>query len=265
MKWLITLEAASEADVARVLAEGIEDLSEIDGEPNQLLWTANFPEGEGEQDDDAAARAEIEAFLHRLNGVCRLRWGSAFQGIKLHSTQVVESSGGIGARVFVDAGTGYLTFDEFVLFSELLGLGPPTKPQGLEHVEGVDLERALKTAQINPAAARAVRLVDLMLRNGDEFNWPAAYAAMEIVESELRAQGVDGQGLGWWSRSEMRRFTGTANSPEVLGVAARHGKSQGLPPKPMTASDANWFIRGIVARWLSSSHAGEPQSSSKAG
>jgi hypothetical protein len=110
-----------------------------------------------------------------------------------------------------------------------------------------------------------MRLVDLMLRDGEEFNWSAAYAAMEIVESELRAQGVDGQSLGWWSRREMRRFTGTANSPEVLGVAARHGKPRGLPPKTMTASDANWFIRGIVARWLSSAYTEEPQSGSKTG
>lgn len=254
MKWLVTLQASSENDVPRVLAEGIEGLTAIPGEPRQFLWTVDLPDDEPVEADagerDAIAYAGIRAFLTRLNGIARLRWGRAFQGVSLQSTQVVEASGGVGARVFVDAATAFLPYDDFALFAEGLGLDPPPKPEGLEQIEGVDFEVALEIAEENPAAARAMQLVDLMLRDTDEINWSAAYAALEIVQHELRGQGVKGHQLGWWTNAELKNFTATANSPEVLGVAARHGKPTGLAKARMSANDASWFVRRVVALWL---------------
>jgi hypothetical protein len=258
MKWLVTLQATSENDVPRVLARRIEGLSAIPDEPRQLLWTVDLPdepeEGDAEE-GDAIAYAEIKAFLIRLNGVARLRWGRAFQGIKLHSTQVVEASGGVGARVFVDAATGFLSYEDFVLVAEGLGFDRPPKPKGLEQIEGVDFDAALGTAEENPAAARAIQLVDLMLRDADQISWSAAYAALEIVRHELRGHGAKGHQLGWWTKGELKNFTATANSPEVLGVAARHGKPSGLSEARMSANEASWFIRRVVALWLVSPYA----------
>lgn len=265
MKWLVTLQAASENDVQRILAEKIQDLSAIPDEPRQLLWTVDLPSAETDE-GDAIARAEIRAFLSRLNGVARLRWGRAFQGIKLQSTQVVEASGAIGARVFVDAVTGFLPYEDFVLLTEGMGFDRPPKPKGLEQIEGVDLDAALETAERNPAAAHAMQLVDLMQRDTDQFNWSAAYAALEIVQHDLKGHGVKGHHLGWWTKGEQKNFTATANSPEVLGVAARHGKPSGLSEARMSANEASWFIRRAVALWLVSPYArGQKTGDLKAG
>jgi hypothetical protein len=258
MKWLVTLRAASENDVSRLLDKRIEGLSAIPDEPRQLLWTADLPdepEEGGSEEGDALAYAEIRAFLVRLNGMARLRWGRAFQGLELHSTQVVEASGEIGARVFVGAATGFLPYEDFVLLAEGMGLERPPKPKGLEQIEGVDFDAALATAEENPAAARAIQLVDLMLRDVDQINWSAAYAALEIVQHELRRHGVKGHRLEWWTKGELNDFTATANSPEVLGVAARHGRPSGLSEARMSANAASWFIRRVVALWLVSPYA----------
>lgn len=61
---------------------------------------------------------------------------------------------------------------------EALGYERPSPPDGREHIDGLDLDAALETAGTNPAAGRVVQLIDLMLKD-EEFNWSAAYAALE--------------------------------------------------------------------------------------
>jgi len=45
-------------------------------------------------------------------------------------------------------------------------------------------------------------------------------------------------------------FRATANSVEVLGEHARHGKPFGLTEARMTSTGASWLVRRAAALWL---------------
>ena len=252
MKWIITLEAA-EADVVRLIHAGIGGIGLVDGEPSRLLLTHIQPDGATPEEEPHIVQDEVEAFVNRLNGVGRVRWGRVFEGVSIHSWHTVDAGGEITETIFLDAATGHLPPKEFADFVESLGYERPSPPDGLEHIDGLDLDAALETAGTNPAAGRVVQLIDLMLKD-EEFNWSAAYAALETVEHELKRQGVDGRALEWWTKGERSDFRATANSPEALGVRARHGKPTGLPEGRMSSHDANWLVRRVAALWLSSSY-----------
>lgn len=256
MKWVITLEAA-EADVERLVDAEISGIESVDGEPRRLLLAHIQPDGVTTPEEEShIVQDEVEAFVNRLNGVGRVRWGRVFGGISIHSWHKVGADGEITETIFLDGTTGHLLPDEFADFVESLGYERPSLPDGLEHIDGLDLDAALETAGTNPAAGRVVQLIDLMLKD-EEFNWSAAYAALETVEHELESQGVDGRELGWWSRNERSDFRATANSPEALGVRARHGRPTGLSESRMSSHDANWLVRRVAALWLSSSYGRE--------
>ena len=61
--------------------------------------------------------------------------------------------------------------------------------------------------------------MDLRLEGADEIDWVAAYSALEVIARDLRARGLDGQAIGWWTGAELKRFTGTANSLELSASA----------------------------------------------
>jgi len=250
VKWVITLEAA-EADVDRLVHACINRLDPVDGEPRRLLLTHNQPGGATPEEEPRIVQDEVEAFVKRLNGIGRVRWGRAFEGVSIHSWHTVDADGEITETIFLDAGTGHLPFKEFADLVESLGYERPSPPDGLEHIDGLDLDAALETTGTNPAAGRVVQLINLMLKD-EEFNWSAAYAALETVEHELDQQGVDGKSLGWWTKDERSDFRATANSPEASGVRARHGKPTHLPKSRMSSQDANWLVRRVAALWLSS-------------
>jgi hypothetical protein len=114
----------------------------------------------------------------------------------------------------------------------------------------LDFEAALEMAALNPAVGRALQLVDLMLRDEEDINWSTAYAALETVETDLGRLGLKGSSLGWWTKREREDFRATANSPDVLGFRARHGKPSGLTEVRMSSFDAGWFVRRVVALWI---------------
>lgn len=247
MQWLITFEAAND-DVERLVGAGIAGLARVDGEPGRMLLTYAVPDTD---DESEVVQREVDAFVNRLNGIGKVRWGRVFESVSVFSWHTVDQDGEIAETIFLEGATGHMLPRDFADFVEAMGLERPELPDGLEHIDGLDLDAALSTAGTNPAAGRAVQLVDLMLRE-EEFNWSAAYAAFETVEHELRERGIDGKDLGWWSKSERGDFRATANSPEVLGVRARHGKPTGLLEGRMSSVDANFLVRRVVALWLSS-------------
>jgi hypothetical protein len=135
---------------------------------------------------------------------------------------------------------------------ERFGFERPDLPDGVEIVESLDFAALMERAEQKPEAIRALHLIDLMLHANDQIDWAAGYAAVETVEYDLRSQGLDGRDLGWWTKSEMSDFKATANSVEVLGSLARHGRPFGLTELRMTPQKANWFVRRIVVQWLTS-------------
>jgi hypothetical protein len=252
MDWTVTLSART-ADVGRLLSQQIEGLSANSGNPRQLLLTLCHPEGQatGEKGSDLA-RAKIESFIKHLNALGRLRWGRVFEGVSIVEVKSFDEDGRATQHVFAGAAVAHLLPEDFADMVERLGHERPRLPKGTEIIDALDLAVSMKLAETKPEAMRAIRLVDLMLQGDDEIDWAAGYAALEIVEHDLVCRGSNGQNLGWWTKNEIRNFKATANSPEVLGISARHGKPSGLAEARMTTSEASWFVRRIVVQWLTS-------------
>jgi hypothetical protein len=56
---------------------------------------------------------------------------------------------------------------------------------------------------------------------------------------------------GWASRSEIKNFKHTANSPSAVGDEARHGKELTQPPaNSMTIENARDLLRPLATRWI---------------
>jgi hypothetical protein len=84
-------------------------------------------------------------------------------------------------------------------------------------------------------------------------DWVNLYRILEIIESDVG--GLIYQ-ENWVSKTNITRFTRTANSPEVLGDAARHAKKRDPPPrKPMRIHEAEDLMRGLLQRWVDSKKA----------
>jgi hypothetical protein len=92
-----------------------------------------------------------------------------------------------------------------------------------------------------------------------QHDWVMLYRIFEKVES-----GRPSIPSAWASRAEISRFKHTANSPAVLGGAARHGTQSADPPKrPMALDDAEHLIERFIVNWmeeLRSSHGLHPLS-----
>lgn len=250
MRWLITLSARA-ADVERLLSKPVEGLSANRDDQSQLLLTLHDPEGDAVGEDAPhAAKAKIDAFVDRLNGVARLQWGRVFEGVSITAIKSFDETGHATQRVFVGAAVDHMFPEDFADMVEELGYDRPPMLKGIEIVNGLDFAASISLAETHPEVMRAIHLVDLMLQGDDEIDWAAGYAALEVVEQDLRVRGLDGQALGWWTRQESRNFKATANSPDVLGYSARHGKRSGLTVARMTTKDAGWFVRRAVVSWL---------------
>jgi hypothetical protein len=248
--WTITL-SAQRADVERLLSQQIEGLSANPDDPRQLLLTLRSLEGQatGEKGSDLA-RTKIEAFINRLNALGRLRWGRVFEGVSITAVKTLDENGWASQRVFVGTAVEHMLPEDFADMVERLGHKRPPLLKGIEIIDALDFAASMKLSETKPEAMRAIHLVDLMLQGDDEIDWAAGYAALEIVEHDLICQGSNGKDLGWWTKNEIRGFKATANSPEVLGVSARHGKPSGLTKARMTTKEASWFVRRVVVQWL---------------
>jgi hypothetical protein len=250
MRWLITLSAQA-SDVERLSSEAIEGLSANPDDPKQLLFELANPESDAVGKGAAQAiKPELEAFVDRVNGVGRLRWGRTFEGVAITTIKSFDENDQQTQHVFLEPAREHMLPEEFADMVERLGHRRPPMPKGIEVVNALDIAASISLATTQPEVMRAVHLVDLMLHGDDEIDWIAGYAALEIVEGDLQVRKLDGQELGWWTRRELRNFKATANSPEALGFSARHGKRSGLKEARMKTKDASWLVRRVVASWI---------------
>ena len=105
------------------------------------------------------------------------------------------------------------------------------------------LGNLLEIGCIDPLVQRAVAF--LSRRN---CTWFDLYSVLEVLEEDL---GQPASKAGICSRNQRSRFTRTANSYSILGVHARHGRTQALPPpNPMTFREARIFVLGLMKAWL---------------
>lgn len=81
-----------------------------------------------------------------------------------------------------------------------------------------------------------------------ETNWVNLYNILEVVQSDAGGMIWD---EGWATKSEVGRFTHTADSERTLGDEARHGQERTQPPAdPMSLKEADSLIRKILRAWL---------------
>ena len=81
-------------------------------------------------------------------------------------------------------------------------------------------------------------------------SWAGLYKVYEIIEDAIGGlQKIIEK--GWVTKSTIKRFKHTANSPTAIGDEARHGKEvTSAPKKAMLISEARSLIETLLIKWL---------------
>jgi hypothetical protein len=252
MRWLVTLSAT--AQDAERLAASFPETSVDDRSTSkyhrQLRLEFEDLAGDADDDDLGIARASIDAHVRRMNDFGRLRWGRTFEGVEVRDYKTVNSSGDESTVLFVERAPDYATPEDLVAYFDERGIPRDKLPIGLLALVQLDAVAVAQIAVDDHRVALVLRLAAEMLAGSEEIDWGAAYSALEAIEQDLRDRGSSGEQLGWWTRKERDNFRATANSVEVLGEHARHGKPFGLTEARMTSAEASWLVRRAVASWL---------------
>jgi hypothetical protein len=97
----------------------------------------------------------------------------------------------------------------------------------------------------NDAVANVLRLL-----SSGTLDWVNLYRIFEIIAADVG--GLEAIAAnGWGTKTSMRLFKHTANSPGALGLDARHGaETTQPPPKPMLIAEARTLINSIIHAWL---------------
>lgn len=96
------------------------------------------------------------------------------------------------------------------------------------------------------AVAKAMRL----LAAPDHKSWVGMYRIHEVIESDLGGEHTLKK-QGWGSPKDLKRFKHSANSVQVGGDAARHGKEVEKPPmNPMSIDEAAAYLNYVLQSWL---------------
>jgi hypothetical protein len=239
------------SDVSRLADEGLPGVTVDPTDPEQLVVELLDPEGFAVENQIAhAAKTVIDSVVRNINGVGRLRWGRSYGGVSIRSIRQFDADSTPTEVIYVDSAVEHLLPEEFADMVERMGHQRPKAPEGWDDIKALELGRLAEYAGEHSDVGRVLHLVDLMLVGDKEIDWAAAYSALEIIEQDLQTRGLKAQELGCWTAKERGRFRATANSPEVLGTRARHGKNSGLKAARMTSSDASWLVRRAAARWI---------------
>lgn len=95
--------------------------------------------------------------------------------------------------------------------------------------------------------AKALRLLGT-----DEHNWVSLYRLYEVIEEDVGSLDRIANN-GWATKTSIKRFKHTANSPGAVGDASRHGKESTTPPSdPMDIGEARALVEVILHNWLRS-------------
>jgi hypothetical protein len=99
----------------------------------------------------------------------------------------------------------------------------------------------------DPKVAKALRLLGT-----EEHDWVSLYRLYEVIEDDVGGMQEIVE-KGWATKSYIRRFKHTANSPAAVGDASRHGKeSTAVSPNPMDLGEARSLVEIILHNWLRS-------------
>jgi hypothetical protein len=254
VRWVVTLYG-TKSDAERLVREFPEPRA-VEYSPSEYHRDVHLqlddPEAEAPEGNALnVTRAVVQAHVRRIKGFGRLRWGRTFEGVEVTEFKTVDSVGKTMTIHFLEPGVDYLLPEDWVAMADGRGIPRARLPVGVQALSVLDGGAVTMLAAIDQAIALVLRLVDEMLARDEEIDLGGRlYSALEVIEQDLHDRGVDGQNLGWWTAKERRSFRVTANSVEVLGEHARHGKPFGLTQARMTSTDASWLVRRAAALWL---------------
>jgi len=118
-------------------------------------------------------------------------------------------------------------------------IGNKVQPDSREAAADPLIKAALSSMKAHDAIVIAGRT---------NLTWSELYLLFELVKSEANE---DIYNFGWITKSDAKKFTGTANSYKILGIHGRHGKDQGDPPKKtMKYNEAVKLIHNLSKSWL---------------
>lgn len=234
--WVVQL--AGDASDLAALAQSLtgNDINISHDGQDYVLMSDQFTAG----DDVSAVRQKAEGLVAVLNGASRLAL-DAINSIRVGAVYRRREDG--KRDIFVFPEPAVIRFRAFA---------PTVK---LTHADGTveefhpadPVKQWASVALSNDAVANVFRIFA-----GGTLDWVNLYRIVEIVASDVG--GLDAiDANGWATKSSMRLFKQTANSPGALGLDARHGAETTQPPKhPMTISEARSLVNSIVHAWLRS-------------
>ncbi|MCA1676884.1 MAG: hypothetical protein LC799_33490 [Actinobacteria bacterium] len=123
-------------------------------------------------------------------------------------------------------------------------------------IDGVCVDQERRRSRYLTLATTHAVVAELLalVGNADRLDWIELYKAYEIIKHAVSGGKEGIQALAATldvPESEIKRFTGSANRPDVSGHDARHARMPGARPKQtMTLPDGRHFIRDLTRRWL---------------
>ncbi len=189
---------------------------------------------------DASESGEVERraeeILRVLNGADRVMYGNSHE-VHVDAATKVHADGRIENFVHISA--------DLTARSRVSATLTVAGQQETVEPPPSEIDRLTAKALGNANVERALRIF-----GRDDADYRDLYYVFEIAEEALGA-GMFADGTV--TTAEVERFTRTAQSPTVLGDAARHGrerKGQTPPAKPMGLEEAKALIRRILRVWL---------------
>ena len=229
MEWIVTLSGSAHA---------LEELAKVFDTPDLCIRRENdgFNLRSGEFKDFASheeVQESVTKTLPALNGATKLAALGPYTPITIGSISRINDDGTRHAYVTVTASIAVsATCSVTVIHADgTIEEDLPATP-AVTWFELSKRDRHVKNA--------------LHLIENDFETWYGLYKVYEVIQEDVGHI----PGKGWCTETELKRFKRTANSPEALGVHARHGKMSSPPPDPVSLSSAKSLIRKLLDNWF---------------
>jgi hypothetical protein len=187
-------------------------------------------------DTEGAVRAKAERLLESISGTSRLAF-SLLSPLSVTWVALNNDDGSVQA---------HMTVHETISMRDTVSVS-------ITHADGT-VETHNPADIVPDIVAQALKhkvvgeVLKLLARSDKD--WVNLYRIFEVVANDVG--GLDAMAAqGWASKSELRTFKNTANSPGAIGHDARHGVDTGQPPAAaMQLSEATTLLQRIVQKWV---------------
>ena len=230
--WSVRVEG-DEAALEKVSRSFSNDRFKLVKEPSgYMLYSSAF----GDIQDPNEVREKAVEIIKSVRGAIRHTLG-ADPKLKVNLVMRTNSDG---------TKNGFISFNSKVAVSSSATADVQNADGTVEHrdFEKEAFAKAMAALQEHPAVSEVMNFW------GKERNWFNLYKIFELIRKDAGGeQKLIKNGL--ITKSEMSRFTNSANNRKASGDDARHGVSHHQPPaNPMTLDDGKGFIDRLIREWL---------------